>query len=138
MRGNKIPIVDLSFYNLDDSIDWLAFEYKPTACLFVVDGEIDYQKIYSVVAGALGAGCMFFLFWGAKADELHDQVDEILEGGDDAWLNVSTVSCEGEDAEDVSISLFLATYPGRMNVRYVVFTDGAVERLRNMIRIPTE
>lgn len=133
-----MPAVDLRFFHMSDLVDWPAFKNKPTACLLVIDGEIDCRRLSSAVIGALGAGCEFFLCWGAKADELHDQIDEILEGGDDAWLSVSTVSCRGNDAEDVSISLFVATYPGRSDVRYLVITDGSVESLRNVIDIPME
>lgn len=62
-----------------------------------------------------------------------------MEGGDDVGLSLSTVSCRENDAEDVSISsLFVATHSGRSDVRYLVFTDGSVESLKNVIDIPME
>lgn len=138
MQESKTSFFDIVFLNLKSPIDWSGYEKKPTACLLVIDKAIDRQWLSLFVKRIVGLGCEFFLCWGSEAEQLHDKIDEILEGGDDEWLSVSTISCLGETAEDVSITLFIATYPNRVDVRYLVVTDGSVDALRNEIIVPAE
>lgn len=131
-----MSVFDVNFYGLNEQINWPLHENRPIACLLVIDGDIDQKWLSSFIVHAVKNGCKSFLCWGANADELHDQIDMILENGDDDWLSVLTVSCRDEDAEGVSILLFVATFPNRTDAYYLVITDGAIDNLKSMIMPP--
>lgn len=126
----------LSFLPLDQSIDWSIYPVKPTACLLVFDNVVNDELLASIVYGAIEVGCTSFLTWGREADSLHDRIDEILESGSDDWLRILTTSHKKKTAEDVSNFLFVATFPNRPDVRYLVITDRPSEELRKIIVDP--
>jgi hypothetical protein len=97
-----MPNIELIFFRLDQPIDFAIYSTKPTACLLIADIAIGDALLASIVSGAAKAGCTFFMSWGETADELHDRIDEILEGGNDDCLRILTTSHRGETAEDVS------------------------------------
>lgn len=133
-----MPNIELIFFRLDEPIDWSIYSTKPTACLLIIGSAISDAQLASIVRGAANAGCTFFMSWGEMADELHNRIDEILEGGSDDWLRILTTSHIGETAEDVAAFLFTATLPGRPEVRYLVIGDRPVEELRRVIIVPEE
>jgi len=133
-----MPNIELIFLQLNQSIDWSIYSNKPTACLLVVDGAISDVLLASIVGGAANVGCTVFMSWGAMADELHDRIDQVLENGSDSWLRILTTSHMGKTAEDVSMFLFAATLPGRIEARYFVIADSSLEDLQKAIVVPEE
>ncbi|WP_445081592.1 DUF7684 family protein [Massilia antarctica] len=130
------PDSNLSFLPLDQSIDWSVYAIKPTACLLVIDNVVSDDSLASIVAGAIGIGCTSFLTWGREADSLHDRIDDLLEDGSDDWLRILTTSHKKKNAEDLSNFLFVATFPNRPDVRYLIITDRPSEELKKIIVDP--
>ena len=130
------PNSNLSFLSLDQSIDWSIYSAKPTACLLVVDSVVSDALLASIVEGAIEVGCTFFFAWVREAASLHDRIDGILESGNDDWLRILTTSHKKKNAEDVSNFLFVATFPNRLDVRYLVITDRPSEELQKIIVDP--
>ncbi len=124
---------DLIFFQLDQSIDWSIHMTKSTVCLIVLDNDISDQLLTSIVVGAMGIGCTWFLTWGAMADSLEDRIDEILENGSDDWLRIATISLTKKTAEEAANFLFVAALPNRVDARYLVIGDRTVEELMKVV-----
>lgn len=126
---------DLIFVHLGQSCDWSKCTFKTTACLLVIENDVSDALLTSIVVGAISVGCTFFLTWGPMANLLEERIDEILENGSDEWLKISTISLRKRPAEVVANFLFVAAFPNRTDVRYLVIGDRPVEELKEIVAI---
>ena len=71
--------------------------------------------------------------WGKQADELHDATDEVIERGEDAWLDIVTTSHIGEPLPDVVDFLFSGALPGNQTFRCLIVGDKPVDELQLLL-----
>lgn len=107
------------------------FSVKPTICLISGNQHFNKEKIATFIKKMIEKGCVFFLFWGNSADELHDLADEMIER--ENMLNVVTTSHKDENAKDIAYFLLKATFFETCPHRFLVFLDETEERNKLLI-----
>jgi hypothetical protein len=124
-RCNKRELVVTSFQS---GISDLKFQVMPTVCLIAVSSIENRQELLALVKEINNIGCVFYLSWGAAADEIHDLVDEVIETGNEAWLEIATTSHKDEDFKDVAWFFLNATYLDQGDFRCLAILDETDDR----------
>lgn len=123
---------ELQLFSLGDRLigDLAAI---PTVCLIAADAINPSFDLSALVDRLVPAGCLYFMTWGAAAEELHDALDEVLEDrGGDALMAV-TASHMADSIEDVAWFMVNAAVPGESRLRCCICYDDAVAGLDDLL-----
>jgi hypothetical protein len=99
-------------------------EALPTVCLVLSDDLIQGEVLRPLLVKVLEEGGVYFMSYGAAAEAIHDQVDEVLEEGPDEWLDIPSSSHQEETPDDVASFLMNAAHPTDGPFRCHILVNG--------------
>ena len=120
---NRCNARELVVTSVHSGISDLKLQVIPTVCLIAASTIKDRQALLELIKEVNNIGCIFYLSWGDAADEIHDLIDEVIETGNDAWLEIATTSHKDENFKDTAWFFLNSTYLDSGDFRCLAILD---------------
>lgn len=126
-----MKIVEFLDFNSLEEINWSKLNNFPTICLIATNDPIDQELIKEFTNNALKIGCLFFMTWGKEAENIHDEIDNVLEDSDS--LEIPTTSHYDETWEETIHFALHSTYPETKDFRFLLVLNNKIPNASKLL-----